>query len=80
MSVKVSRVPFNDAHMDQKFLVLEGSIAGKPQLTKRVTINTSALADGTLVLADVKAKLVADVEEYEQRWNAVQVALNELDA
>lgn len=64
--------------MDQKFLVLEGYIDGMPQLTKRVTINTSALADGTLVLADVKVKLIADVEEYRTRWNAVQQALTEL--
>jgi len=78
MSVKVCRVPFGDEHMDQKFLVLEGSIEGQPQLTKRVTINTSALADGTLVLAGVKAKLVADVEEYYARWQAVQQALQEL--
>lgn len=78
MSVQVRRVPFNDDHMDQKFLVLEGYIDGMPQLTKRVAINTSALADGTLVLADVKAKLIADVEEYHARWNAVQQALTEL--
>ena len=80
MTVKVCRVPFNDEHMDQKFLVLEGSIEGKPQLTKRVTINTAALADGSILLADVKAKLIADVEEYEQRLNAVQQAIHELDA
>lgn len=78
MSVQVRRVPFNDEHMDQKFLVLEGCIDGMPQLTKRITINTSALADGTLALADVKAKLIADVEEYHTRWNAVQQALTEL--
>lgn len=78
MTVQVRRVPFNDEHMDQKFLVLEGYIDGMPQLTKRTTINTSALADGTLVLADVKAKLVADVEEYRTRWTAVQQALQEL--
>lgn len=78
MIVQVRRVPFNDEHMDQKFLVLEGYIDGMPQLTKRVTINTSALADGTLVLADVKVKLIADVEEYRTRWNAVQQALTEL--
>jgi hypothetical protein len=78
MSVKVCRVPFNDVHMDQKFLVLEGSIEGLPQLTKRVTINTSALADGTIVLADAKAKLVSDVEEYFARWQAVQQALTQL--
>lgn len=74
----VRRVPFNDVHMDQKYLVLEGYIDGMPQLTKRVTINTSALADGTLALADVKAKLIADVEEYRSRWTAVQQALQEL--
>jgi hypothetical protein len=78
MSIQVRRVPFNDEHMDQKFLVLEGFIEGMPQLTKRITINTSALADGTLALADVKAKLIADVEEYRTRWNAVQQALTEL--
>lgn len=78
MTVQVRRVPFNDEHMDQKFLVLEGFIANMPQLTKRITINTSALADGTLTLADVKAKLIADVKEYRARWNAVQQALTEL--
>lgn len=78
MSVKVCRVSFNDEHMDQKYLVLEGSIDGMPQLTKRVTIDTAALADGTVVLADVKAKLIADVEEYHARWVAVQQALTEL--
>lgn len=78
MSIKVRRVPFNDEHMDQKFLVLEGYVDGMPQLTKRVTINTSALADGTLSLPAVKAKLIADVEEYRDRWNAVQQALTEL--
>lgn len=78
MSVKVCRIPFGDVHMDQKFLVLEGSIEGLPQLTKRVTVNTSALADGTQTFADVKAKLIADVEEYQTRWAAVQQALTEL--
>jgi hypothetical protein len=78
MMVKITRVPFNDEHMDQKFLVLQGLIDGHPQLTKTVTINTSALADGTLVLADIKAKLIADVEEYHTRWVAVQQALTEL--
>lgn len=78
MTVQVRHVPFNDEHMDQKFLVLEGYIDGMPQLTKRITINTSALADGTLVLANVKAKLIADVEEYHTRWTAVQQALQEL--
>lgn len=76
--VKISRVPFNDEHLDQKFLVLQGSIDGMPQLTKTVTINTSALADGSIALADAKAKLIADVLEYQARWDAVQQALTEL--
>jgi hypothetical protein len=78
MTVQISRIPFEDEHMDQKFLVLEGSIEGKPQLTKRVSIDTASLADGTKILAEVVAKLIADVEEYEARWNAVQQALTEL--
>lgn len=78
MTVKISRVPFNDEHLDQKFLVLQGSIDGMPQLTKTVTINTSALADGSIALADAKAKLIADVLEYQARWDAVQQALTEL--
>lgn len=78
MTVKICRVPFNDQHMDQKFLVLQGSIDGFPQLTKTVTINASALADGTIALAEVKAKLIADVEEYQANWSAVESALQEL--
>lgn len=78
MTALVRRVPFNDEHMDQKFLVLEGYIEGMPQLTKRITINTAALADGTLALADVKARLISDVEEYQERWKAVRQALTEL--
>lgn len=78
MTVKVCRVLFNDEHMDQKYLVLEGAIDGMPQLTKRVTVNTSALADGTIEIAAVKAKLVADVEEYLVRWQAVQQAVAQL--
>lgn len=78
MSIKLRHVPFNDEHMDQKFLVLEASMDGLPQLTKRVTINTSSLADGSILLADAKAKLIADITEYHARWLAVQQALTEL--
>ena len=74
MNVSVRRVLSGDEHEDQKWFVLEGSIDGMPQLTKRVTINTAALADGTVVLANAKAKLMADVEEYYARWQAVQQA------
>lgn len=78
MAVLLRRVASGDEHMDQKFLVLEGSIEGLPQLTKRVTVNTAALADGSVLLATVKAKLIADVEEYHARYLAVQAALEEL--
>lgn len=78
MAVLLRRVLFGDAHMDQKFLVLEGSIEGLPQLTKRATVNTSALADGSVSISAVRAKLIADVEEYHARWLAVQAALEEL--
>jgi hypothetical protein len=77
-TVKIRRVPFNDVHMDQKCLVLEGYIEGMPQLTKRKTIDTAALADGTLTLESERVQLLADVEEYHTRWLAVQQALTEL--
>jgi hypothetical protein len=72
------RVITSDPHTDQKWLVLECSIEGCPQVTKRRSINTAALADGSLTLADEKAKLIADVEEYYARWVAVQEALKSL--
>lgn len=71
-TVQVRRVLSGDAHEDQKWLVLEGSIAGLPQVTKRVTMNTAALASGDVSLTAAKAKLIADVEEYEARWNVIQ--------
>ncbi len=78
MAVRLRRVASGDAHMDQKFLVLEGYIEGLPQLTKRVTVNTAALADGSVTLDAVKSKLTADVEEYRDRLRAVEAALMEL--
>lgn len=75
MTVKIRRVPGESEHEDQKWLVLEGSIDGHPQLTKRRTINTAALADGSLDLESEKARLIADVEEYHARWLAVQRAI-----
>lgn len=62
-------------HDDTKWIVLQGSIEGCPQVTKRRTINTSALADGSLTIETEKAKLVADVLEYHARWLAVQQAM-----
>ena len=76
--VKVSVITSGDPHLDQKWLVLEGSVTDVPQVTKRRSINTSALADGSLNLDSEKAKLIADVEEYHARWLAVQEALKAL--
>lgn len=72
------RVITSDPHTDQKWLVLEGSVEGCPQVTKRRSINTAALVDGSLTLESEKAKLIADVEEYHTRWVAVQEALKGL--
>jgi hypothetical protein len=75
--IKVSVIKA-DPHTDQKWLVLEGAIEGCPQVTKRRSINTAALVDGSLTLESEKAKLIADVEEYHTRWVAVTAALKEL--
>jgi hypothetical protein len=76
--VVVKRISLGSAHEDQKWLVLRGSIQGCPEVTKTRAINTAALADGSLSLDAEKAKLVADVEEYYIRWQAVQEALKSL--
>lgn len=78
MTVKVTRVVLPTEHENQKFLVLKGEIQGCPEVTKTRTINTAALASGDLTLEGEKAQLVADVEEYYVRWQAVKQALNEL--
>ena len=63
VNVPVRRVLFGNPHDDAKWLVLEGSVEGAPAVTKRRAINTAALADGSLTLADEKSALIADVEE-----------------
>lgn len=78
MTVSVKRVLLGNDHDDTKWLVLEGAIDGCPQVTKRRTINTAALVSGDLDLATEKAQLIADVEEYYARYQAVQTALQEL--
>jgi hypothetical protein len=78
MAVIVRRVLVGNDHDDTKWIVLEGFIDGCPQVTKRRTINTSALADGSLTISDEKARLIADVEEYHARWIAVQSAMEDL--
>lgn len=78
LPVLTRRVAFHDQHMDQKYLVLEAYVEGLPQLTKRATINTAALADGSVTLEAVRAKLVSDVLEYHDRWRAVEEAVKNL--
>lgn len=78
MSVKIRRIPLDTEHDNQKWVVLEGFVEGLPALTKRRSINTASLVDGSRTLAGEKAKLIADVEEYLARYNAVQEQLKEL--
>jgi hypothetical protein len=78
MSVAVKRVLLGNDHDDAKWLVLEGSVDGVPQVTKRRTINTAALASGHVTLDQERAQLIADVEEYHARYLAVQEAIKAL--
>lgn len=78
MRVTIKRILIGNDHDDSKWVVLEGSIEGCPQVTKRRTINTAALVSGDLTLTAEKAQLIADVEEYYVRFQAVQVALQDL--
>lgn len=77
-TINVRRVLIGNDHDDTKWLVLEGSVDGCPQVTKRRTINTAALASGDLTLETERTRLIADVQEYYERWEAVQVALSQL--
>ena len=72
MKIEIKRVELPTEHENQKFLVLEGSVEGSPELTKRRVINSAALASGALLLADEVAALRADVAEYYERWMTVQ--------
>lgn len=76
--IQVKRIQLDTEHDNQKWVVLEGSVEGCPQVTKRRSINTAALVDGSLTLAGEKAKLIADVEEYHARYLALQEQLNAL--
>ena len=76
--INVRRIQLDTEHDNQKWLVLEGSIEGCPAVTKRRSINTAALVDGSLTLEKEKAKLIADVEEYYARYLAVQKELENL--
>lgn len=76
--VNIRRVSAGSEHLDQKWLVLEGYVEGVPEVTKRRSVSTAALASGDVTLADEKARLIADVQEYHGRWLAVQEAVKQL--
>jgi hypothetical protein len=76
--VNVKRIVSGDDHDDAKWLVLEGSIDGFPQITKRRSINTAALVSGDLNVESEKAQLVSDVQEYHARYLALQAAIKDL--
>jgi hypothetical protein len=78
VTVRVSRVLFDNEHDNQKWIVLQGEVEGCPAVTKRRTINVAALVDGTLTLQNEKARLIADVEEYHARWLMLQQLASEL--
>jgi len=77
--ITVKRILIGNDHDDTKWIVLEGSVEGVPQVTKRRTINTAALVSGVTTIADEKAALMADVQEYLDRYQAIQDALNDLE-
>lgn len=76
--ISIKRILLGNDHDDAKWLVLEGSIDGCPQVTKRRTINTAALVSGDLTIAGEKAALISDVEEYHARYLSVQAAISQL--
>jgi hypothetical protein len=78
MAVKIKRMPSDNVHLDQKWLVLEGTHDVAP-VVKRRSINTAALVSGDLSIESEIAALTADVEEYAARWEAVQEALKALE-
>lgn len=76
--ISIKRVLIGNDHDDAKWLVLEGSVDGIPQVTKRRTVNTAALVSGATTVEAEVAALKADVTEYLARYQAVQEALNAL--
>lgn len=77
-AVIVRRVLLDSEHDNQKWYVIEGSVAGCPAVTKRDTINIAAIASGDVVLADRIQKMRDDVAEYHSRWLTLQNLPSEL--
>lgn len=76
--ITVKRIQLDTEHDNQKWVVLEGFVEGCPAVTKRRSINTASLVDGTRTIEGEKARLIADVEEYYARYLAVQEQLKNL--
>lgn len=76
--IVIERIASGDAHTDQKWLTLRGSVPGTP-VAKVRNINTASLVDGSVTLEGEQAKLRADVEEYHARWLAVEAALEKIN-
>lgn len=76
--IHVKRISAGSEHLDQKWIVLEGTVDGVPEVTKRRTINTAALASGDVSFDMERDRLIADVQEYHDRWLAVQEAVKQL--
>ena len=77
--VKVRHVPNPDPIEEARAVVLEGSVAGFPQVTFRWTINNASLADGSKTIAGEKAALIAYVEGLYAGAVAAQEQLKDLD-
>lgn len=75
----LKRVPAASAHEAQKWLVLECVPEGVPECAKRRTVNVWALVQGRTTIEAERAKLEADVDEYYERWLALQDAIAKLE-
>jgi hypothetical protein len=75
---KVRRIMLDSEHDNQRWFVLEGFVEGCPAVTKRDTINISAIASGAIDLNARIAKMHADVAEYHTRWLTLQNLPSEL--
>lgn len=76
--VKITESRFENEHLNQKFFVIKGEVAGIPEATKTRSINVLALADGKVNLEDEITDLVAVVTEYARRVLALNKARKEL--
>lgn len=65
--IKVKRIQLDTEHDNQKWLVIQAYVDGRPELTKTRAINRASLADGTLTVEGQMAELISVVDEYMKR-------------